>query len=194
MNNSNKYTDENLLAELRENSPQSGQAFDILFNKYSSRLNAYCLFKTDNKLDAEEIFEDTWLKFLDRVRNGKELTEVLPYLYTIARTIIIDKYRRENATKSIGIEYKDINDLDELVNPFEFESELEREELISLIKIAVSELDEIYKDTFVLQWFGGMTQKEIAKILDISIGSVKMRSHRAMSEIIKILKPVMESR
>jgi len=189
MNEFHKYNDEKLLEHLKDGTPSRDLAFDVLFCRYSARLNAYCIFKSDNPLDAEEIFEDTWLKFLDRVQNGKIVTNILPYLYTIARTLIIDKYRKEKSGKTIGIDYKDFNELDALVNPFDFNLKSDNEELLTLVKFAVNNLDDIYRETFVLQWFGGLSQKEIAIITDTSIASVKMRSHRAMNEIIKILRP-----
>ncbi len=189
MNELNKYSDKQLLEMLGAKNPQHDRAFDALFTRYSSKLNAFCIFKSDSKADAEEIFEDTWLNFLDRIKKGFIPINILPYLYKTARNLIIDKYRQKNSGKTIGIDYTDMTELENYVNPFDFQTQYENEELISLVKVAVSNLDDIYKETFVMQWFGGLSQKEIADVLGISVSSVKMRSHRAMQELIDILKP-----
>jgi RNA polymerase sigma-70 factor, ECF subfamily len=188
--NKNKHNkDQILIEELLGESPKSDRAFDEIFNKYANQLNAYCIFKAGNKQSAEEIFEDTWLKFLDRVRNGKKLDKILPYLYTIARSLTIDRFRKEQSRKDIELELYDGNDLEQLSNQYDFLTEIENEELITLVKLAVGSLDEKYKEAFVLNWFGGMTHGEISKILEISTGNAKMRCHRAMKEIVKTLKP-----
>ena len=189
MNNYNKYSDEKLLELLKEKSPVFDYAFDAIFNRYGTKLNAYCIFKTENKQDAEEVFEDTWLKFLDRIKNGINLNQILPYLYTIAKNLITDRFRQKNSQKNINIEYKDFYNLDEHIGSISLENQLENQELMSLINIALNNIDDIYKDTFVMFWFGGLSHKEIADILQISISAVKMRSHRAMNELTKMLKP-----
>ncbi len=187
-----KYDDQKLLEFLREKNQMRDRAFDVLFNRYSAKVNAFCYFKCTNKSIAEEIFEDTWLRFLDAVQNGKLIENVLSYLYKICINLIIDRIREINSSKSLKIEYTDLNNLDTLVNPDEYFSKMENEELITMIKIAVDNLDEIYRETFVMYWFGGLSQKEIAEVLDISLGSVKMRNHRAMQEVVRILKPQFE--
>lgn len=189
MKDMQKYSDNELLEMLRLESPMRDRSFDVIFNRYSSKFNAFCIFRSESREDAEEIFEDTWLNFLERVKKGFTPDNILPYLYQSARNLVIDKYRHKKSGKSIGIDYKDINDLENYVNPFDFSTQNDNEELISLIKVAVSSLDDIYKETFVMQWFGGLSQREIAEVIGISLSNVKMRSHRAMQELIKILRP-----
>jgi RNA polymerase sigma-70 factor (ECF subfamily) len=189
MNNYNKYSDEKLLELLREKSPLFDYAFDAIFNRYGAKLNAYCIFKMENRLDAEEVFEDTWLKFLDRIKQGIVLPNILPYLYTIAKNLITDRFRHKNSQKNITIEYNDFTNLDEQISSFSLEEQLDNQELMTLINIALSNLDSIYRDTFVMFWFGGLSHKEISEIMQISISAVKMRSHRAMNELTKMLKP-----
>jgi RNA polymerase sigma-70 factor (ECF subfamily) len=189
MNNYNKYSDEKLIEYLKEKSPVFDYAFDAIFNRYSAKLNAFCIFKTDNRQDAEEVFEDTWLKFLDRIKNGIELQNILPYLYTIARNLITDRFRQRNSNKYITIEYNDFSKLDEQMSSFNLDKQMDNQELMSLINIALNNLDEIYRETFVMFWFGGLSHKEIGVILEISVSAVKMRSHRAMNELTKMLKP-----
>lgn len=187
-----KNNDTKLLEYLREGNQLRDRAFEVLFNRYGAKLNAFCYFKCSNKSVSEEIFEDTWLRFLDAAQNGKLIDNVLSYLYKISINLIIDHNRKVSSDKALKIEYTDISVLESLVNPHDFFSKLENEELINMIKIAVSNLDEIYRESFVMYWFGGLTHKEIADILEISTGSVKMRNHRAMQEVIRILKPQFE--
>ncbi len=186
----NKYNDTEIIKMLVQSTgKRADKLFDVLYERYSAKLNVYCIFKAQNKQDAEEIFEDTWLKFLSRIRDGKTPNSVLPYLYSIAHNLIIDKYRTENSKKKVIIEYKDFTEFDENNRSWDIENELEQNELIEIVKRVLTTIDEIYSETFLLQWFGGLSQQEIADLLGISISAVKMRSHRAMKEVIKYVKP-----
>ena len=66
-----KYSDDELMEIIRDDSRRSAAAFDALYEKYSTKLNTFCIFKTNRIEDAEELFEDTWLKFLDKVKKIK---------------------------------------------------------------------------------------------------------------------------
>ncbi|MDT3737959.1 MAG: RNA polymerase sigma factor [Candidatus Kapabacteria bacterium] len=190
MQNFTRYSDEELIRLLGDTRGNTAdRAVDALYERYSAKLNMYCIYKAKNNYDAEEIFEDTWMKFLCRIREGKEFTSVLPYLYSIAHNLVIDKYRANNSRKNIDIEYREITDFDEGMNQFNLQEHIEQNELIEIVRNVLAAIDTIYSETFILQWFGGLNQKEIAEVLGISLSAVKMRSHRAMKEVIKFVKP-----
>jgi RNA polymerase sigma-70 factor (ECF subfamily) len=189
MKNLDKHNDSELAGMLWAKSPKCDHAFNTLFERYGAKLNAFCIFKSKNRADAEELFEDTWLKFLDRAKSGKQIDNALPYLYSIARTLAIDKYRRDNAKRKVKIEFFDSTDID-----FNYPSELktdsiEDDEIFDLVMAAASTLDDIYREAFVLKWFGGLDNSEIAEITGATVAAVKMRVGRAMERIIKIIKP-----
>jgi RNA polymerase sigma factor (sigma-70 family) len=186
-----KYSDSELINIITVGEGSSVDlSFNTLYERYSAKLNIYCVFKSKNSPDAEEIFEDTWLKFLDRIRQGKVPESVLSYLYAIARNLLIDKYRAENSKKSITIEYQDYLNFEDGFNQYSTQNLIEADELKEVIMSVLSNMDKIYSEVFVMQWFGGLSQKEISETLDISLSAVKMRSHRAMKEVIKYVKPI----
>ena len=144
------------------------------------------MFKASNISDAEEIFQDTWIRFFNAVKTGKRPDVIIAYLYKTARNLSIDRFRYNKSLQFINNE---IINFEQIAAPFNLNHQIEENDIINLISIAVNNLEEIYKETFVMQWFGGLTQQEIADVLGETIGCIKMRSHRAMSELIKILKP-----
>ncbi|MBX3042948.1 MAG: RNA polymerase sigma factor [Candidatus Kapabacteria bacterium] len=153
-------------------------------------MNLFCVFKSKNPLDAEEIFEDTWLKFLDRIRQGKIPESVLSYLFAIARNLAIDRYRAEISKKTITIEYRDYLNFEDDYSQLSTENLVDADELKEVIMGVLSNMDDIYSEVFIMQWFGGLTQREISETLNIGLSAVKMRSHRAMKEVIKYVKPI----
>ena len=52
----------------------------------------------------------------------------------------------------------------------------------------INRIDEIYKEVVILKYVSGYSQEEIAKILDIPIGTVKSRIYRGLRDLRKLLK------
>ena len=63
MNDFKKYDDNKLCALLGEKKSISNEAFNVLYSRYSAKLKSYCLFRTENRDEAEELHQETWLKF-----------------------------------------------------------------------------------------------------------------------------------
>ena len=187
MNNYNQFEDCQLIDLLKRDKPYSEQAFNVLYSRYSVKLHSYCLFISENNRDAEEIFQDTWLKFYNSSKTCKNIDSIASFLYKIARNLSIDKYRVNKFQKIHKIENFDI---EQIANPLNLQSKLEKEELISLISIAINSLSDIYKETFLLVWFSGLKYSEVAEIVGESVECVKKRSYRAMDEIQTILQPI----
>ncbi len=184
-----KYSDEELTEIIGSGAEDANLAFDAIYEKYSCKLNAFCTFKTNSKAEAEELFEDTWLKFIEFIRSGRIVTNVLSYLYTTAKNIAIDNFRKKNSVRKVKIEYTD--ELEIFTNDIEHQliNDIENKEMISIIKSLIDNLKDTYKTAFLMQWFGEMSYKEIAQELNISPENAKMRCHRAMQELLKVLKP-----
>ncbi len=190
MNDFTIHTDAELIAKLKTNTGFDSKIFDIIYNRYAAKLNVFCAYKSKNIHESEELFEETWLKFIAAIKQGKQLDSILPFLYAIARNLAIDKYRNQKSSKNIRIEYHDIQDIDELMNPFNLQEKIENDEIIGIIKGVLATIDDAYSETFIMQWFGGMSQSQIAQELGIGLSAVKMRNHRVMKEIMKYVKPL----
>ena len=189
MNLYTKYSDKELVSLLREPSPTTDQAFNVVYSKYSSQLYGYCVYKSNSIEEAEELLQDTWLRFYNAIINGKNTDKILPLLFSIARNISIDKFRSKQSKKQIEINYLDSNILEQLADPFNLQEEFDREELSNLIKLSINYLDDIYKDAIGLYWFGSLTYAEIAEISNETEACIRTRLARAFKQLAGILKP-----
>ena len=87
---------------------------------------------------------------------------VLPaYLYAIVRNLSIDKYRMQ---KNYGIVYSESIDYEQFSDTLNLQTSIENRELLTLITLALEQLSDIYRETFVLKWFSGLTYPEISKV------------------------------
>jgi RNA polymerase sigma-70 factor, ECF subfamily len=182
-----QYDDNQLIALMREKHPICNEAFNVVYYRYSERLKSYCHFKSDSKEDAAELFQETWLKFHGAVISGKNNILLPAYLYTIARNLSIDKFRLK---KNHLIYYNEELDYGQFADSLNLQNNIENKELMSLITLALNQLGEIYKETFILKWFSGLSYPEISQILGETADCIKKRASRAFDELLKILKPV----
>lgn len=188
MENYTKHNDTDLLNLLTMKKSVSDSAFHVLYKRYSSKLNAFCIFKMRNQLDAEEIFQLTWVKFYQAVVNGKQLESILPFLISIARNLIIDHYRANQSRRNHIVDDIDPTILEEIAIPSALHT-VENNELFDLIQAAVNCLDDIYKEAFVLKRYDGLSLEEIADVCGISLSAAKQRVSRATNMVKVSLAP-----
>ncbi len=105
-----------------------------------------------------------------------------PWIYAIARRTAIDIYRKQSRLVPS-------DDVDVVVLPPGLETAWEVFEVRSAIDLLPDEERQVIK----LSHFDGLTHVEIAAQLDIPVGTVKSRSHRAHQRLIELLHHVVEA-
>ena len=188
MNDYSTYNDLELLPLLREPKPACDNAFFVLYQRYSTKINDYCAFKIGRKDLAEEIFQETWIRFDKAAKDSKNIFNVPAYLLTIARNLCIDHVKEEQKNHKMLVNIDDIS-LDRVGNPFDFHNNIGDNELISIIKVSVNNLEDIYKEAFVLKKFEELTYKEVAGLCGVSLVCIKQRIKRATAMLKESLKP-----
>ena len=188
MNDFSKYSDKELTELLTAGKPDSDFAFYEIFQRYGKKLNAYCRFNSNSQTLADEIFQETWIKFDKSIKDGNKIINVLAYLITISKNLIIYKSNRDNYRSNYLSEITN-DELDNYSFDNDFQKKIENNELIELLKIAVMELDDNSREAFILKKFDDLTYPEISKITGESVDCLKKRVARSMLKIKKILKP-----
>ena len=111
------------------------------------------------------------------------------WLYVVARNLYYNYYNRQK--KQMTIEASDfehaamevhISRREDLMQRDILEEVLHKEEKKQLLE-AVSQLKGQKKEVILLQYFGDFSQKEIAAVLKITPGNVKVLSYRAKKEL-----------
>lgn len=140
---------------------------------------------TLNEDDANDLVQDTYLKafrFIDSFEKG---TNAKAWLFRILKNSFINDFRRKSKQPS-KVDYQEV---ETYYNSEEFESEIEAttdlrnetvQELIGdEVANAINSLDVDFRIAIILCDIEGFTYEEMAKILDIPIGTVRSRLHRA---------------
>jgi len=137
------------------------------------KIYRYCYFKVNNKEIAEDLTQETFLKYFSQtsyINRGKPLA----YLYTIAKNLCIDFYRKNNE-----------QGLDEGILGNDDISEFETN---FTIKQAVSTLPNDLQELLLLRYANELGIGEIANIMGISRFSVYRKLNKAFDKLKIVLR------
>lgn len=174
-----RLTDDELCRTLRRSRRESEAAFRELYRRYAPRLHAYCYRILEHKEEAEDVFQETFVRFVVAVRMQRELTNVPGFLLRIARNLCLNCRRDRRSYASI-----DGMNLPAAPGPM-----FENGELLSLIGAAVELLDTEYREAFILREYQNMPYDEIATLTGTTVANAKSRVFRARQKIRKLLEP-----
>jgi RNA polymerase sigma-70 factor (ECF subfamily) len=163
-----------------------------LFNSdmvpYMDMLYGYAMYLTGDRDEASDLLQETFLKafrFYDKFEHG---TNAKAWLYRIMRNTYINDYRRSKRTPDM-VEYDEQTSAYQMgrrddPRPDEIEGEIFEDEIAS----AISSLPEKFKSVIVLRDVEDLPYEEIAEALEIPIGTVRSRLHRARAILFERLK------
>ena len=154
-----------------------------LVTMHGKKLYNFCLRLCKNTHDADDLYQDTFLKAMEKVSLIDEENNPSAYLCTIAvslwKSAVRKDARRQEIAPTVPIETK----LNAKGN-HDIEDEILKSELSEEIKREVSALGDNLRPCVLLHYIGEMSLSEIAKVLKIPEGTVKSRLFTAR----KILK------
>ena len=163
--------------------------FEELLSRHEKRLVNY-LHRTVGDFElAENLAQETFLRIY-RIRHEYEPTaKFKTFLYKIATNLAIDEFRKRDRHKE---DLKDdfSNESDKRKNPDENVISSER---TRIVKECLLKLDEKHRTVVVMKWFEGLKYEQIAKILGISVGTVKSRIFYALKQLEVDLKPLLNN-
>lgn len=180
MLNSNKYTEANLVALLKEG---NAEGFTYLYDNYSGALYGSILKVISDRTLAEDILQEVFVKIWNNIQSyDEEKGRLFTWMINITRNHAIDITRSKGFKKQTKIQSGE-NSVDQSGAHIQV-----REDFDALgIRKQVNLLKEDQQELIDLAYFNGFTQKEISEHLLIPIGTVKSRMRAAIQELKKIV-------
>ncbi len=147
-------------------------------------LYTFAYHLTYNEDDANDLVQETYLKafrFIDKYQEG---TNAKAWLFKILKNAFINQYRRKSKQPT-QVDYQDITSYQEVEEDTNLAGHADlREEMFQTmmgdeVTVAINALPVDFRVVILLCDIEGFTYEEISKILDIPIGTVRSRLHRA---------------
>lgn len=140
-----------------------------LWQEYRFALSRFVLRRVDDAALAEDIVQDVLLKVYKQLNTLKDPGKILPWMYQIAKNAIVDHYRR----------YRPTEDIDAVGVTEGHPAEERAEEALAQCLIPwLGQLPAKYQQAVTLSEFDGMTQKEVALRLGLTLSGAKSRIQR----------------
>ena len=173
-------TDDQLVARFEKG---DSQAFDCLLSRYQDRLFAYINFSVRDEDKANDIFQDTFVKAIMTIRQGRYTASgrFYPWLTRIAHNLIIDEYRNLS-----GETYVDSEDAEMEVSDRCIEAEMIDAQVLDDVKLLMNELPEEQRRVLYMRIYQDMSFKEIADETGVSINTALGRMRYAVLNMRKM--------
>ena len=165
-------------------------AFGELVRKYQDRLYNMMVHVTGSREDALDVVQDAFVHAFVKLDTFRQNSTFYTWLYRIAFNAAVDQRRRlrravsvEQARGASGQEPRDGQPRPE--------EQLEQQERQRLVRQAIARLSEEHRAVLVLREIDGCCYETIAEILELPIGTVRSRLHRARLQLREQLKGVL---
>ncbi|MFD2826626.1 RNA polymerase sigma factor [Leeuwenhoekiella polynyae] len=158
-------------------------AHAFLIEKYSPSLMGYVFSLTNDKASAKDILQNVFMKIWEKRERLAINTSLKSYLFKSAYNEFINHYKKESAI--IKLEKKYHESLERVAKESDDES---LEKIMSEIFNEIERLSPKCKEVFLLSRKDGLTNKEIAQYLNISVKTVEAQISKAFKTLRKKLE------
>ncbi len=168
-------------------------AFSDLVTRYEKKALNFAYRMLKNSEEAEDATQEAFFKVFDKIHTFHGKSSFSTWFYTILNNICLDilrKRTRRAEVVSISQTSNDDNEYELQIEdtsdgPFE---KLQKKDAKILLEQALSKLSNEHRAVIVMRDINDLEYEEIAKILNVSLGTVKSRISRARLALRKILE------
>jgi len=162
---------------------------DRLIEQYQHRLLRYLVYLSGGRELAEDLFQETWIRVLERGHQYDGKHEFITWLYAVARNLTIDYLRKRNPVSLDGLmedeEHAPFEPADPRPMAWEVIQQQEEAERVGAVLVSIP---AECRETLVLRFQEGLRLEEIARVTGAPLGTVKSRLYRGLNMLMSRLK------
>jgi RNA polymerase sigma-70 factor (family 1) len=181
MNSSPKHIkdlDDKLWVERISNGDE--QAFEFLFKKYYLPLTRFAWRYVHSKAVAEELIQELFTILWEQREDWNTDGSVRSYLYKSVRNLSLNHLKHQGVKQEFDHQWMELKENPRIV----FRDEYREQRIREAIAKAIEELPERSKMTYKLHRYDGLTYREIAEVMEVSVKTVESQ----MTRTLKILR------
>jgi RNA polymerase sigma-70 factor (ECF subfamily) len=165
-------------------------AFDDLYEKYQNAVFGFAYYLTQNRGDAEDLFQEAWLRIAKKLPDEVNMKSIKAWIFTIVANLHRDELRKKRIRrlfflqKAMSLEKENSAFPVLPEKPISINSdEVYQTNMGRDIAQAVARLPDQQRRVFVLKEIADFKQAEISDILKIPLGTVKSLMYRAVCRL-----------
>ena len=163
-------SDEDLMAAVASGDET---ALTALIDRYAASVHAYLLRHSNSREDADDLLQETWVRVARSARSFDTTRRFRSWIYGIATNLARDRFRRqvtrERALRELSAHSPATPGTDAV----------DRSEL----REHIAELPENMRAVLLLRYYEGMSETEMAEVLNVPRGTIKSRLHASLRRL-----------
>ncbi len=165
------------------------KSFEVLLNRHREKIYTSIYLFVKDRNQAEDIFQDVFIKIIDTLRKGKYNHEgkFLQWAMRISYNMCVDNFRRsKRRTKVSATETFDIFDVLESEDD-NMETTMIKSQMHEKLRFLVDQLPEEQREVVILRHYADMSFKEISQLTRVSINTALGRMRYALINMRKMI-------
>ncbi len=169
-------------------------AFRELYQRYEGRLGYFIRRRTGAHERVPDILQEVWVRVARHLHRFDGDRRFSTWVYTIAANLCKNELRNRSRNRLVPIRQLDSHD-EGKASPVEFpdlrmapDRLFQKRQLKELVEETVSQLPGHQQRVFRLRELSGRSYREVAEILDVNLGTVKSRLHRARAAFARSIR------
>ncbi|HEV2401691.1 MAG TPA: sigma-70 family RNA polymerase sigma factor [Candidatus Sulfotelmatobacter sp.] len=162
-------------------------ALSELIARYQNRLYRYLLRMVRQPAEAEDLFQQTWLKVVEKIHSFDVTRNFDAWLFTLARNLAID-HLRQVRPQSLDEPLADNGNCETAADRIPSRDDTPLDSALAVerrkqIDEAMAALPMIYREALTLRFEDGMKIEEIAQVTGVPVSTVKSRLRRSLEQL-----------
>ena len=186
--NLQQRTDQDLVKRFIQGDQTS---IEVLINRHKNKVFTYIILIVKNQSLAEDIFQDTFIKVIKSLKEGKykDNGKFVSWVIRIAHNLTIDHFRKEKQINTYSNEDYEADIFNSRkLSESTVEDIMVETQIIKEVRLLIDELPEDQKQVILLRHYGGLSFKEIADQTDVSINTALGRMRYALINLRKLIE------
>ena len=157
-------------------------AFGQIYNLFYKRIYRYCQFNIGQRETAQDLCQETFLRAWKTLPSfsQRQGSSFQAYLFRISHNLVIDSKRKKKEIRLA--KYQDVEE------PSYLDEQIERQETSQKLKEALAKLHPVERQIIVLRYFEEMTTTEVARVVGLREGTLRVRAHRVLKKLKQLLE------
>lgn len=154
------------------------QSFEKLYGHFFAQVYRYAAFRLPKEL-AEDVTADVFIKAWEKLHTYKARSGVpfAAWLFRIARHAVIDVYRTQHGVEEVSDALMDPDVLNRA------DTATHRNETLKTVRSALEKLPKRYQDVLLLSFVSDLPTNEVARVLRMTEGGVRILKMRALRKL-----------
>jgi RNA polymerase sigma-70 factor, ECF subfamily len=159
-------------------------ALAAVMAQYQHRLYRFLFRLTQDPALADDLFQQTWLRIMERIGRYDARRQFTPWLFCVARNLAIDTLRKRQLASLDAVDDRGVAPIERLItherDPLEQLLDFERS---AALTAALAGLPFIHREVLTLRFEEEMKLEQISEVLDVPLSTVKSRLLRALENL-----------